>query len=946
MPAFAQTTVARLAADLEVLRQQGFRLAVIDTPPAITMAIQSVIQVAELIVIPTRPSPHDLRAVGATVDLCDRAGKPLIFVVNARDAQGQDHLRGRGRAVAARHRRSGHAPPPHRFRRLDDRRPHGDGSRSQGPSRPARSSSCGTISPTGSKRISAAPSSPRPAARCRTASLRARRPASAAAWSASEEGGDDQRRTEALRLSLLRPARPQGRGQAGDASAGLRPASAASRGSRLERHGPGPAAASRSCEDDLPEHVPSSIAALTPGRPSWPPRRAKRSRSPRSVAQQRAIAESYPPEAEAEEEVEAELAPEPAPIEPQVARPRAHVVPLPKRPAPRRSRRRAARPPSPCASTPSAICACGSPRAVTGRRRSRSSPGRSTLCSRPFPNSKPWPSGPRPPRPGEAELNQRKGQRHEQDRLQDRRFDRHRRDDDDRVAAALRPRCAASARSGPTAATDRRPRQLYDQASRALQQGNLAEAPSTLMEQAVAAEPARRRLPDAARRRLSEERPLQFRPRHLCRRGRARSVQRARQPQRRPDPDRAGPPGRRGRHARRYRRTARRPPISASPMRWPASRRAVELLEPAARSPMATPRTRQNLALAYAFAGDWRARPRDRRAGHLARRPRRAHGAMGRARPARRRRRPRSPPCSASRRARMPASRSGSRSAPAAPVVPGADADPGRRGAGPVARRVRARRARHARRRGRRRRRAPGRGAGLLGRAETFRPRRSPRRRARAPAPRARAAPQSASARSRARSAPAAPVEQLADDAATSAEVAAAGSAGPAACAGARSGLRRAARPGRARRAAARAPRRLYPRRRVSAAAARRSSAPARRSAPATRRSSSSSAPSAPRPMPSAPGQQRRSATASPSRRPLTTTINHQRPHVAPGLGLGLRLEPPTRSACAARSAARAASASSAAPPATPRSAGPPATPIRGSATSEPSDLPGPSGPL
>ena len=50
MPAFAQTTVARLQTDLEVLRQQGFKLAVIDTPPAITMAIQSVIQVAELIV--------------------------------------------------------------------------------------------------------------------------------------------------------------------------------------------------------------------------------------------------------------------------------------------------------------------------------------------------------------------------------------------------------------------------------------------------------------------------------------------------------------------------------------------------------------------------------------------------------------------------------------------------------------------------------------------------------------------------------------------------------------------------------------------------------------------------------------------------------------------------------------------------------------------------------
>jgi chromosome partitioning protein len=83
LPAFAQTTVARLASDLDLLRQQGFKLAVIDTPPAITMAIQSVINVAELIVIPTRPSPHDLRAVGATVDLCDRGGKPLVFVVNA-----------------------------------------------------------------------------------------------------------------------------------------------------------------------------------------------------------------------------------------------------------------------------------------------------------------------------------------------------------------------------------------------------------------------------------------------------------------------------------------------------------------------------------------------------------------------------------------------------------------------------------------------------------------------------------------------------------------------------------------------------------------------------------------------------------------------------------------------------------------------------------------------
>ena len=52
-----KTTVARLASDLEVLRQQGFRLAVIDTPPAITMAIQSVIAVAELIVTDGETEP-------------------------------------------------------------------------------------------------------------------------------------------------------------------------------------------------------------------------------------------------------------------------------------------------------------------------------------------------------------------------------------------------------------------------------------------------------------------------------------------------------------------------------------------------------------------------------------------------------------------------------------------------------------------------------------------------------------------------------------------------------------------------------------------------------------------------------------------------------------------------------------------------------------------------
>ena len=38
-PAFAQTNVSRLITDLDQLREQGFKLAIIDTPPAITLAI-------------------------------------------------------------------------------------------------------------------------------------------------------------------------------------------------------------------------------------------------------------------------------------------------------------------------------------------------------------------------------------------------------------------------------------------------------------------------------------------------------------------------------------------------------------------------------------------------------------------------------------------------------------------------------------------------------------------------------------------------------------------------------------------------------------------------------------------------------------------------------------------------------------------------------------------
>jgi chromosome partitioning protein len=82
-PAFVETAIARLGQDLDRVRTAGTSLVLIDTPPAITATIVEVVRHADMVLIPVRPSPHDLGAAGATVDLVERLGKPLVFVINA-----------------------------------------------------------------------------------------------------------------------------------------------------------------------------------------------------------------------------------------------------------------------------------------------------------------------------------------------------------------------------------------------------------------------------------------------------------------------------------------------------------------------------------------------------------------------------------------------------------------------------------------------------------------------------------------------------------------------------------------------------------------------------------------------------------------------------------------------------------------------------------------------
>lgn len=62
--------------------QGRFDVVVIDTPPAAPAWLSDVLRAADLALIPVRPSPDDLRAVGATIGALKAAGTPFAFVMS------------------------------------------------------------------------------------------------------------------------------------------------------------------------------------------------------------------------------------------------------------------------------------------------------------------------------------------------------------------------------------------------------------------------------------------------------------------------------------------------------------------------------------------------------------------------------------------------------------------------------------------------------------------------------------------------------------------------------------------------------------------------------------------------------------------------------------------------------------------------------------------------
>lgn len=62
--------------------QGRFDLVVIDTPPAAPAWLTETLRAADLALIPVRPSPDDLRAVGATIAALRAAGVPFAFIMS------------------------------------------------------------------------------------------------------------------------------------------------------------------------------------------------------------------------------------------------------------------------------------------------------------------------------------------------------------------------------------------------------------------------------------------------------------------------------------------------------------------------------------------------------------------------------------------------------------------------------------------------------------------------------------------------------------------------------------------------------------------------------------------------------------------------------------------------------------------------------------------------
>jgi chromosome partitioning protein len=81
-PTVAECTVPYLPDLIEAARADRYDLVIIDGAPHNTASVDKVIELADLAVIPVKPTLLDLHAVHGTIQKVKRSGKPFTFVLN------------------------------------------------------------------------------------------------------------------------------------------------------------------------------------------------------------------------------------------------------------------------------------------------------------------------------------------------------------------------------------------------------------------------------------------------------------------------------------------------------------------------------------------------------------------------------------------------------------------------------------------------------------------------------------------------------------------------------------------------------------------------------------------------------------------------------------------------------------------------------------------------
>ena len=93
LPAMVDISANDLEDKLSVLEKSGFDLCIIDTPGDNTGNAEAGIKAAQIVLIPCKPTPPDLAAVGKTISqVRDKHKQPYFFVITQAPPSSQAHV--------------------------------------------------------------------------------------------------------------------------------------------------------------------------------------------------------------------------------------------------------------------------------------------------------------------------------------------------------------------------------------------------------------------------------------------------------------------------------------------------------------------------------------------------------------------------------------------------------------------------------------------------------------------------------------------------------------------------------------------------------------------------------------------------------------------------------------------------------------------------------------